>query len=377
MLTLSDIYVGIYIILVLLIIFTIYTFFKSVDYYRLTTKKDTWNKLIDDEILLHLFEDKAIPTSSIEDKMKSDVFKQFFIEKIIHSLDYFSGSYKVKIKNIFSFYQLNQFTFKKINQKNPYILAQGIRELIIIEDKDALIKIKSFINHPNREVQEECQYGLVHFLGFDGLYFLDHLKNKLSEWQQIRLLSILPTLPNYTDNEFEKIVHWLNSPNDSIVIFVLKIIKKSQILKSENYLFELLINENPNIVTQTIKTFSVIHSNKTADALIKHYPNQPIDRQIEILKSLIKLDLSHQKKFLIHEIVNQANLSIKKHAINLYLRNISSIEEVAILVDFEEVNTLETKTILLEVSNMLISELNDILHQPQKILLKQIILDYK
>lgn len=124
--TLSEIYIGIYILLIFLIIFIIYTFIKSVDYYRLSTKKEIWNKLIDDEILLHIFEDKEIQNPTITKEMKSDVFKQFFIERIINSLDSFSGSYRDKIKNILEIYHLNQFSQKKLNQKIPTFLHREL-----------------------------------------------------------------------------------------------------------------------------------------------------------------------------------------------------------------------------------------------------------
>lgn len=375
--TLSEIYIGIYILLIFLIIFIIYTFIKSVDYYRLSTKKEIWNKLIDDEILLHLFEDKENPNPVITKEMKSDVFKQFFIERIINSLDSFSGSYRDKIKNILEIYQLNQFSQKKLKQKNPYILAQGIRELIVIQDKDALTKVKPFINHPNRQVQEECQFGLVYFLAFDGLYFLDHLKTQLSEWQQIRLLSILPSLPNCSDEEFEQLIKWLNSSNESIIIFTLKIIQKSQILRAEDYILKLLTSHNPKIVSQAIKTFTVINSPKTANHLIEFYPNQELSIQLEIFNSLQNLDLSHQKEFLISETLKQTNISIKKQAVYIYLKNITSTEEIKMLFDHNIANELEIKTIILEVANKLIFELNSEIHKDQITILNEVILDYK
>lgn len=375
--TLSEIYIGIYILLIFLIIFIIYTFIKSVDYYRLSTKKEIWNKLIDDEILLHIFEDKEIQNPTITKEMKSDVFKQFFIERIINSLDSFSGSYRDKIKNILEIYHLNQFSQKKLNQKNPYILAQGIRELIVIQDNDALSKVKPFINHPNRSVQEECQFGLVYFLAFDGLYFLDNLKKQLSEWQQIRLLSILPSLPNCSDNEFDKLIKWLSSSNESVIIFTLKIIQKSQILRAEDYILKLLESNNPKIVSQTIKTFTVINSNKTANHLIEFYPNQEPSIQLEVFNSLQNLDLSHQKKFLINETLKQTNISIKKKAVYIYLKNITSTEEIKMLFDNNMANESEIKTIILEVANKLIIELNSEIHKKQITILNQVILDYK
>lgn len=375
--TLSEIYIGIYILLIFLIIFIIYTFIKSVDYYRLSTKKEIWNKLIDDEILLHIFEDKENQNPVITKEMKSDVFKQFFIERIINSLDSFSGSYRDKIKNILEVYQLNQYSQKKLKQKNPYILAQGIRELIVIQDNDALTKVKPFINHPNRQVQEECQFGLVYFLAFDGLYFLDHLKTQLSEWQQIRLLSILPSLPNCSDEEFDKLIKWLDSSNESVIIFTLKIIQKSQILRAEDYILKLLTSNNPKIITQAIKTFTVINSNKTANHLIEFYPSQKLSIQLEIFNSLQNLDLSHQKIFLINEVLEQSNISIKKQAVYIYLKNITSIEEIKMLFDHHIANELEIKTIILEVANKLIIELNSEIHKNQITILNQVILDYK
>lgn len=388
-LTLFDIIIGIYAMLIFQSFFIVYTFIKSIYNFRLLSKKRIWTEIIEEEILKRIFEEQNNNDLIHVNNLKSNQYKQLFIDKIKSALVSFHGKSKDQIINLISLYNFDQYLLKKLEAKNPYKIAQAIQEVTAMELEIALPKIKELINHPNPIVKEEAQYSLIKFLKFDGLEIINNTNYKLSEWQQIRLLSALTleqgiiqdyTLTDnqrFTEQQLDKIIEWLNSSNESIIIFTLKFIRKFQILELEKYLFNLLTTNNRKVVTQTIKTFTGINSLDIITPFIEFYPNQELEIQLELLKTLESRNLSSQKTFLITEALDNPNISIKKNAVRVFLKNINSSEETHQLFDENRFNEAEMKIILLEVAHKLKAELNRKLNQEQITILNQVILEYK
>lgn len=388
-LTLFDIIIGIYAMLIFQSFFIVYTFIKSIYNFRLLSKKRIWTEIIEEEILKRIFEEQNNNDLIHVNNLKSNQYKQLFIDKIKSALVSFHGKSKDQIINLISLYNFDQYLLKKLEAKNPYKIAQAIQEVTAMELEIALPKIKELINHPNPIVKEEAQYSLIKFLKFDGLEIINNTNYKLSEWQQIRLLSALTleqgiiqdyTLTDnqrFTEQQLDKIIEWLNSSNESIIIFTLKFIRKFQILELEKYLFNLLTTNNRKVVIQTIKTFTGINSLDIITPFIEFYPNQELEIQLELLKTLESRNLSSQKTFLITEALDNPNISIKKNAVRVFLKNINSSEETHQLFDENRFNEAEMKIILLEVAHKLKAELNRKLNQEQITILNQVILEYK
>lgn len=282
------VFIGMLILTLLLIISVIiYGFFQ----YKDSLRNYGWMKIINQKISeVIVYEEDEIPlnTSFIILSAKS-AFRNLFLHQLVDSEKKFSGTAKNKIKNLFDQYNLQREAVKKLNQKKSHLIAGGIRELTVMDAKDAHAKIADFLSHPSSQVYQEAQYALVRFNGFKGLDFLSSASDKISEWQQLRLLLSITQIP---ENSGDSIEVWLRSSNDSVIIFTLKLIRKFRLLSFYSTVIDLLDHASVDVRIDAVQTLLSIENSSTIQYLTEIYPYQPLEVQLEILR-IMKISKDH------------------------------------------------------------------------------------
>ncbi len=170
------------------------------------------------------------------------------------------------------------------------------------------------LQHKNDLVRSEAQYGLTKFAGFEGLYFLDNLQEQLTDWQQLKLLDAITILPNI--DEVDKIIsNWLKSPNQSVKILTMKLIRKFQLLQMHDLVADNLHDSDEKVVEETIKTLVRIEDDSTSKLLIEQYETCNEKFQIQILKALEKISNPENNTFLETQAKENPSFSVKKASV--------------------------------------------------------------
>ncbi|WP_260446430.1 hypothetical protein [Chryseobacterium lactis] len=86
----------------------------------------------------------------------------------------------------------DELILKTIEHK---LLKEGHEVILTRNGKEALPKISVFLSHPSSQVYQEAQYAMVSLSGFKRLDFLATASGKISEWQQLRLLFSVTSIP--------------------------------------------------------------------------------------------------------------------------------------------------------------------------------------
>lgn len=276
------IFLGVLSLVTLFIIIVLsYSFFL----YQKSQRESVWLKLINQKISETIVDDEnEIPSDGDFYKLsKNPSFRKLFLKKLINSEKKFSGIAKDKIRELFRQYNLHLDAKKKLSQKKAHLIAGGIEELTVMGLKEEITKISTFLSHPSPQVYQEAQYAMVSMKGFDGLDFLDITENKISEWQQLRLLLSVTNIPG---NSKEKIEVWLQSKNDYVIIFTLKLLRKFQLLYFYSATMDLMEHPSDQVRIQAVQTLLSLENPATIDSFIEKYPDQPVQVQSEILKVL-------------------------------------------------------------------------------------------
>ncbi|WP_292008950.1 hypothetical protein [Chryseobacterium sp.] len=297
-------------LLVLLLIITVlfYSFYQYRESIRIARWSAIINKKISDTIVYG--EDEVLQNNNFTISHNS-LFRNLFLKKLVDSEKKFSGVAQHRIQDLFVRYNLKNEALKKLDQKKKHLIAGGIQELTAMNVVEAIPKISVFLEHPSSQVYQEAQYALVSFKGFEGLYFLDTISTTISEWQQLRLLRSLVSIPLECNN---KIKNWLESENNSVVIFSLKLLRKFQLLTFYPLIINLLNHSSVEIRVQTIHTLLSLENSSTISHLIQVYPEQPIEVQLEILQSM-KTSKDHScTDFLKKELLENPLSTIKIHS---------------------------------------------------------------
>ncbi|MFL9833410.1 HEAT repeat domain-containing protein [Chryseobacterium terrae] len=296
-------------VFVLIIVVIIYSFQQ----YRIAVRAAAWSEIINKTItkVIVYGDDEVSPDQDFIMANKNPAFRNLFLQKLVDSEKKFSGVAKNKIKALFEEFNLKNDALKKLKQKEYHLIAGGIQELTAMNAEDSLPEISKFLTHPSPQVYQEAQYALVKFKGFEGLHYLDTIPTVISEWQQLRLLRSITQIP---ENSEDLMKGWLESTNNSVVIFTLKILRKFQVLSMYSVVTELLNHPSTEVRLQTVQTLLSLENSSTINDLIEVYYDQPFEVQLEILKSIKSSGDKNCTDFLKKQLLSDAESGIKVSA---------------------------------------------------------------
>ncbi|MDR4891907.1 MULTISPECIES: HEAT repeat domain-containing protein [unclassified Chryseobacterium] len=296
-------------VLLLIIAVLIYSFYQ----YRESLQAFRWSEVINKKISeVIVYSEEEIPANSNFSAASGNAsFRNLFLQRLAESEKKFSGAAQNKLKDLFQEYSLQEEALKKLNQKKEHIIAGGIQELTAMQVEEALPKISTFLTHPSAQVYQEAQYAMVNFKGFEGLHFLNSISSKISEWQQLRLLISITNIP---ENSGESIKIWMESSNDSVVIFTLKLLRKFQVLSLYSTVTDVLDHPSVDVRVQAVQTLLSLENSFTIGDLMEVYPQQPIEVQKEILKVMKKSKDQCCTDFLKDQLLNTPDSGIKVYA---------------------------------------------------------------
>ncbi|WP_379964428.1 HEAT repeat domain-containing protein [Epilithonimonas sp. UC225_85] len=293
-------------VLVLIIVVILYSFYQ----YRVSVRLLRWLDIINTTItkVIVYGEDKVSPDYDFIVANRNPTFRNLFLQKLVDSEKKFSGVAQNQIKYLFEQYNLQEDALKKLNQKKRYLMAGGIQELTAMNAESRLPEISRFLTHPSSQVYQEAQYALVNFKGFEGLNYLNTIPTVISEWQQLRLLRSIAYIP---ENSEDVIKAWLESSNDSVVIFTLKLLRKFQVLAVYNMVTQLLDHPSTEVRVQTVQTLLSLENPSTIIYFTEVYPDQPIEVQLEILKAIKRSGDKRSIDFLKKQLLDNNEAGIK------------------------------------------------------------------
>ena len=151
---------------------------------------------------------------------------------------------------------------------------------------------------------------LVKIFHFKGLDFLNVIKTTLSEWDQIQLLEILQKFDN---QHIPDINPWLESINDSVVLFALKLAKIYNQYESKNYLIALLKHPNATIRIDSINVLNHLNVMEAVPMLKNDFVNITLEEQIAFFRMLENIASENDALF-VFENINNVHFEIKVSA---------------------------------------------------------------
>lgn len=256
----------------------------------------------------------------IKNILKSNYAKKIITDELIALKNNIRGKEAEKINRLYEILQLKDSSIKKLYSKKWYVKAKGIHELYTMDQRDLLKVIYKNANSTNELVRTEAQTGIVHMYGFDGLRFLSVVSNPITEWQQIKLLAQLEN--QHPDNVFyKKLNNWLQSKNDTVITFCLKITAIYKIEEVLPIIHQSCLNHNNAIVRKTaIETLVSFHPKQIDISALKTlYKLETKKNKIAILTVLQKIGSKEDIEFL-KGIVLTEDIDIAKEAMTTLLK---------------------------------------------------------
>ena len=290
-------YVFLLLLLLLLTFISGYTIYKR----RVENNKKLWQQSIALIISQAIFftdeeDDRVDITYRIEMLLQNSIFRNCVINELIQAKKNLSGSSTLNLKKLYEILELDKDSFKKLNNIKAHIKAKGIQELAMMEQIKYLKPIFRLTNNENELVRNEAQCALVCFYGFLGLRFLNVTAYPISQWQQIQLLN---KLNEVKPENFDVIKKWLQSSNESVVVFSLKLATFYNCYDVYNNIIPCLQSLSLPIKLNALEYLKKMPKDDTAEQIISHYTFENKIYKLAIIDALKEIGNENQISFLL------------------------------------------------------------------------------
>lgn len=243
-----------------------------------------------------------------------------------------AGSTRDRLFRLFIQLGLHHDSYKKLSSWRWDVVAQGILELAQMEVNHAFQHIAKYINDKRGIVRKQAELAVVH-LKKDGIdYLLNHTQYNISEWQQLKLIEVLETIPNYKAPKFKT---WLISENKDVVLFSLRLIKYYNQNDAADSIIALVKHKDDDIKIAAIQCIRDFHFVQAVEALKQIFPVCGNIVKVHLLDALGALGSKAEIPFLneiaktesMFSIANRANRAINTIAPDAILPTKDLLEE--------------------------------------------------
>jgi hypothetical protein len=205
--------------------------------------------------------------------------RQILIDELrfLHSNLY--GETASKLRDLYLNLGLHRDSLQKVYSRRWHTKSKGFREVAQMDVKDANEYIAGFTNSKNPIIRVEAQVAMVKLSDEEPLRFLNDLTYEMSDWEMVNIYDTLI----YHQINIDSFEPWLDSKNNSVVIFALRMIMLFKHVQTIPRIRQLLFHEQPEIRLAATKALKPMESEEYIPDLKLLYRDETYRLQ-EILK---------------------------------------------------------------------------------------------
>jgi hypothetical protein len=151
--------------------------------------------------------------------------RRILVSELLTNHASFSGRSAEVLRELYLQLKLDKKARRSLNSRHWDKQIESIRELTEMSVKEECDRILKFTNNNNSQLRIEAQIAYVKLCVDNPFRFLDTVNEPILEWHQLMLFEIITKTETMARPRFAS---WLNSANDSVVSFCLKLIEYYQ-----------------------------------------------------------------------------------------------------------------------------------------------------
>ena len=211
--------------------------------------------------------------------------RQVLIDQMIDVSVNLKGDEEKKLLGLYKNLGLDRDSIRRAHSRRWHKKVKGFRELAFMNIKDANDVIYKALDSSNDILRMEAQIALVRLSDDNPFEFLSHLTSPFSLWEQITLHDLI-IQHNIPVPSFEK---WLLSPNSTVVMFALRMIREFKQTESEDKVRETLLHPDPLVSQLAVQVAGDLNMRSTLETMKRMYKNQEYNTCLEIIRSMGKM----------------------------------------------------------------------------------------
>lgn len=219
-------------------------------------------------------------------RIASDDFRrQVLVNQMIDVSVNLKGDAEEKLRRLYLLLGLDRDSVTKAHSRRWHRKIKGFRELAFMNIRDANDEMYKALNSANEILRMEAQIALVRLSDDNPFEFLHHLERPFSLWEQISLHELLI----HHDMKPPDFRQWLASPNSTIIMFSLRMIREFKQVDAEPDVRAVLAHEDPLVRKLAIEVSGDMNFRSTLEPMKKMYKNEDYHNCLEILRSMGKM----------------------------------------------------------------------------------------
>lgn len=219
-------------------------------------------------------------------KIASDNYRrQVLIDQIIDVSVNLKGDTEEKLRKLYMELNLDEDSLARARSHKWHKKIKGFRELAFMGIREGNEEMYSVLNSRNEILRMEAQISLVRLSDENHFEFLSQLRRPFSLWEQITLhdLIIQHEIPV---PDFQK---WLSSPNPTVVMFALRMIREFKQKEAEQEVRKVLLHRDQRVSQLAVEVAGDLDMRSTLDTMKRMYKFQEYNSCLEIVKSMGKM----------------------------------------------------------------------------------------
>ncbi|HRH65075.1 MAG TPA: HEAT repeat domain-containing protein [Bacteroidia bacterium] len=236
-----------------------------------------------------LFESDDLPEGEALFRMFEDVdlkipyHREILNDEIIHLHSNFTGETALRLEKLYTAVLFHEDALKRLNSRHWHIVAKAMRELALMNVREAHPVLAKFLTSKNEILRMEARVAMMKLSESEPLSFLSRETEPLTDWDKANIHAMLtrmeePVIPDFSN--------WLNSTNKTVVHFCITMIGFYRQQESANVLVKMLDHKDEHIRLAAIRALRDLNARSSEEHLITLYPLETPDIQHEILKTL-------------------------------------------------------------------------------------------
>ena len=218
--------------------------------------------------------------------VKKPLVRKILIKEIVRTKDSISGQAAENLRWLYETLTLDRDTLQRFSGTQWYRKASAIQHLAEMQQNKYLQKIYRETNNPNTYIRTEAQVAVVKLTGFKGLRFLNIVSYPVSQWQQLSLISQLQE----GEIELDKINRWLQSKNETVVEFALRLVEIYKCYELHDVVLQSLRHCSATVRLQALQAVREIYTEATPALLVQHFDGAGREEQLRILDMLLDIE---------------------------------------------------------------------------------------
>ena len=211
--------------------------------------------------------------------------RQVLIDQIIDVSVNLKGESQDKLRQLYLDLGLNQHSINKAHSKKWHLRIKGFKELAFMNIKDANDEILKSLQSKNEILRMEAQIALVRLSDNHPFEWLNYQVHPFSMWEQITLHSMLVQ----HEIPVPRFVQWIDSPNNTVVMFALRMIREFKQTFEEDHLLDALHHPNEDIRQLAIEVCGDLGIKSSLRVLKSRYRFETEKNKLEIIRTMGKI----------------------------------------------------------------------------------------